>query len=152
MELKLDTLTLKSYDSNCDKHTRYKNSLEYDDDFVKYFGHFFIKNIDDIFVASDTLEVNKAYILEDNDEVIGMIRIFKKTFNGVIELQYAVSKEYRKNGYGIKILKEMSNYFMSIKDINCIKLDIDKNNIGSITCATSLGYIKDDSETYKRTK
>ena len=148
MVLELETLVLKSYDNNNNKHTSYKNSLEYDEDFVKFFGHFFIKNIDSIFVHSDTLEVNKAYIIEDNEEVIGMIRIFRKTFNGVIELQYAVSREYRRIGYGTKILKEISDYFMLNNEVNCIKLDINKNNIGSITCAKSLGYISDDRETY----
>lgn len=152
MNIQLDTLVLKSYDSNNNKHTKFKNTLEYDEEFVKYFGNFFIKNINDIFSPSDTLEVNNAYILEDNEEVIGMIRIFNKTFNGVIDLQYAVSRDYRKSGYGKKILKEMSNYFINNKDINCIKLDIDKNNLGSISCATSLGYIKEDRETYIRSR
>lgn len=80
-----------------------------------------------------------------------MIRVFKQTFNGTIDLQYAVAKEYRRSGYGTKILKEISNYFINNIEITCITLDIDKNNIGSIKCATNLGYTQ-DKEKYVRNR
>lgn len=147
MTIELESLILKSYDNSNNKHQKFKNSLDYDDHFIKFFGQFFIKNIDEIFVPSKELETNKAYIIEEADNVLGMIRIFKKTFNGELTLQYAVSKEYRNQGYGKKILKEISNYFINNKDISCIKLNIDKNNLGSIECAKKVGY-ENSNDTY----
>jgi len=140
MTLELESLVLKSYDRTNKKHLNFKNGLNYDLLFIKFFGQFFLKNIDEIFVSSIELEINKAYIIEENDDVVGMIRIFKKNFNKEITLQYAVAEDYRNKGYGKKILKEISDYFMTVKDISCIKLDIDKNNLASIDCAEKVGY------------
>ena len=145
MKIKLDSLIISSYDRTNKNHLNFKLGLYNDEMFINYFGQFFLKKIDEIFDNSNELEVNKAYLIEDNENVVGMIRIFKKSFNGVIELQYLVSKNYRNSGYGTKILKEVSNYLISTNDVTCIKLDIDKTNKGSIVCATKVGYNKEDN-------
>lgn len=108
-----------------------------DDDFRRYFGDFFIKNEDLIFDSSDSFEVGKAYLIIEEDQIIGLIRIFSYHEDGYINLQYAVSPSLRNKNYGTKILKEISHYFLK-NGIKCIDLDIDKTNIGSIKCAINV--------------
>lgn len=146
MEKNIGKLVITSYDTNNNSHREFKNSLINDLEFKKYFGEFFLKRIDDIFTNSDSLEVDKAYIVLENDKIIGMIRIFSYHQLGFLNIQYAVNPEYRNQGYGKKILKEVSNYFLNNNNIKCISLDIDKNNIGSIKCALDAGYIFEENK------
>jgi len=151
MKINLETLILSSYDDNNKNHRLFKYGLSNDTEFQKYFGQFFMKNIDEIFAESESLEINKAYLIEEEKEVIGMIRIFEKRSNS-INLQYAVSKEYRRLGYGKKILEEVTNFFIRVENIDCIKLDIDKYNNGSIKCAESLDFVKDTNGIYSKNR
>ena len=137
----LGEFNLVSYDSKNKKHTEFKYYLLNDELFKQYFGDFFIKKSDEIFDESSNLEVKKAYLIEDRELIVGMIRLFSYHETGFVTLQYAVSPEYRKQGYGTKILKEISNYLFS-NGIKCIDLDINKNNIGSIICAENCNYEK----------
>lgn len=144
MRENIDRLSIVSYDAKNIKHKEFKKELLKDEEFKKYFGNFFLSRIDDIFTGSNTLEVGKAYLVEEKEEVIGMIRIFSYHEAGFINIQYAVGKEYRNQGYGKELLKEISKYFLN-KDIKRISLDIDKNNIGSIKCALDAGYEKENN-------
>lgn len=139
MEKNIGKLVITSYDANNSSHRKFKESLINDLEFKKYFGQFFLKRIDDIFSNSNSLQVDKAYLILENDKIIGMIRIYSYHQLGFLNIQYAVNPQYRNQGYGKKILKEVSNYFLN-DNIKCISLDIDKNNIGSIKCALDAGY------------
>lgn len=145
MEKNVGKLVIASYDTNNVSHRRFRDSLINDLEFRRYFGAFFLKRIDDIFTTSNSLEVDKAYLVLEDDKIIGMIRIYSYHQLGFLNIQYAVNPEYRNQGYGKKILKEVSNYFLN-NNIKCISLDIDKNNIGSIKCALNAGYIFEDDK------
>lgn len=145
MEKNLDTLSIVSYDDNLPEHRKFKRELLTDESFKEYFGEMFIKKADEIFTASNELETKKAYLVKDLDKIVGMIRIFSYHESGVANVQYAVRPSFRKQGYGSKILKELSNFLIQ-NNIRCIEGDIDKNNIGSLKIATSLGYEKEDDK------
>lgn len=145
MEKNLDTLSIVSYDDNIQEHRNFKRELLTDEEFKKYFGEMFIKKADDIFTSSNDLEVKKAYLVKDFDEIVGMIRIFSYHESGVVNIQYAVRPSVRKQGYGSRILKEISNFLIQ-NNITCIEGNIDKNNIGSLKIATSLGYEKEEDK------
>lgn len=140
----IDRLSIVSYDSNDARHRKFKNDLIKDEEFKRYFGDFFLKRVDDIFTDSEFLEVDKAYLVVDNETIIGMIRIFSYHEAGFINIQYAVAKECRNQGYGKELLREITKYFLN-KNIKCISLDIDKNNIGSIKCALNVGYKRENN-------
>lgn len=147
MEKKLDTLMIVSYDDDIIEHRQFKRSLLKDDDFKKYFGEMFINKQDEFFSASESIETKKVYLVKDEDKIVGMIRIYSYHESGVANIQYAVSPDCRKQGYGLRILKEITNFLLE-NNIHCIEGDIDKNNIGSINIATTLGY-KDENNKYR---
>lgn len=136
MTIKLDKLILQSYDNKNEQHRNFKYSILRDESFNKFFGQMFIKNSDEYFKETDNLEVKKIYLIQDEENIIGMIRLFDKNNFDIINLQYAVAPEFRNMGYGKKILKEISEYFKNYT----IDLDINKNNIPSINCAIDSGF------------
>lgn len=151
MEKNLDTLSMVSYDDNLEEHRKFKKELLNDESFQKYFGEMFIKKASDIFTSSDHIELKKAYLVKDIDQIVGMIRIFSYHQSGVVNIQYAVRPSVRKQGYGSRILKEISEFLIQ-NNIRTIEGDIDKNNIGSLKIATSLGYEKEDDKFRLRRK
>lgn len=84
--------------------------------------------------------MKKVYFIKDNDQIIGLVRFFSYHELGFVNIQYAVLPDYRRQGYGKKIVKELTNYLMKNYDIKCIEADIDKNNVGSIKTVLSVGY------------
>lgn len=146
MEQELETLKLVSYDKNNLKHNKAKISLLSDFNFKKYFGDFFLRDADEYFTNSDKIELKKIYLIEDNNDIVGMIRLFSYHELGYINIQYAVLPEYRGFGYGKRILSEITKYIMSDPNIKCVEGDIDKTNIGSIKIATSIGYNKENDK------
>lgn len=122
-----------------------------DQEFKKYFGEFFIKNEEQYFETTNDVQIKKVFWVcdtENNDEIVGMVRIYSYHEAGYISIQYAVLPDYRKQGYGKLILKELSEFLLQNKDIRCIEGDIDKTNLGSIKVATSLGF-KEENGKYK---
>ena len=149
MKKKIGNFDLVSYDPINSEHFNLKLELRNDPNFKKYFGEFFLKNIDDIFAPSNDLEVGKAYVVLEKNQVIGMIRIFSCHSAGYMEIQYAIRPILRNQGYGSKVLKELTQYFLD-NEMVCISLDIDKNNVASIKCALNNGYAFEDNKYRKR--
>lgn len=141
MEIKLNKLDVINYDDNNQEHINFKRELLNDENFRRYFGETFMRKADQIFVSSNEMELKKAYLVKDDDLIVGMIRIFSYHQAGYVNIQYAVRPKCRNQGYGTQILKEISEFLLD-NNIKCIEGEIDKNNLGSIKVATSLGYQK----------
>lgn len=149
MNEQIGTLKIVNYDHKNIEHIRSKRELENDQSMKDYFGEFFIRNIESIFENADesTLEIKKGYFVQDEDHIIGFIRVFSKHLCGRLELQYGVLPQFRKQGYGTKILKEMKEYIYNhYDDVSYIDLDIDKQNIGSQKCAEEAGFNKENNK------
>lgn len=140
MEQKLETLSMISFDNDNIMHNKVKREFLFDSDFRKYFGEMFLKDEEKYFKNSDHIELKKVYFIKDNDQIIGLVRFFSYHELGFVNIQYAVLPDYRRQGYGKKIVKELTNYLMKNYDIKCIEADIDKNNVGSIKTVLSVGY------------
>lgn len=151
MEKSLGTLTLINYNDDIIEHRSFKRELLNDTEFRKYFGEMFIKLSDDIFVESDELEIKKAYLVLDKDEIVGMVRIFSYHESGVANIQYAVSPSMRKKGYGKLILKEFTTFLLK-NGITSIEGEISSSNIGSIKVALDLGFEKHNDKYRLRSK
>ena len=146
MEIKLNTLKIINYDSNNEIHRKAKYEILRDDNFKKYFGDFFIKDSDLYFQDSNSLETKKIYWVTDQNNIVGMVRIFSYHQLGYVNIQYAVLPNYRNLGYGKRILQEFSSYLMSQENVVCVEGEIDKNNAGSIKIATQIGYEQENNK------
>jgi RimJ/RimL family protein N-acetyltransferase len=86
-----------------------------------------------------------AFVVEDNNTPVGYLYISSMQKDEVF-IEYAVLKEYRGNGYGKKIVEEVSDYLFSFHNIENVKLDISPNNKNSIFVAESCGFEMDEEE------
>ena len=147
MQQKLENLTLVSYDDENIEHRRFKRQLLNDEEFKQQFGDMFIKKADEIFQESEKIELKKAYLLLNENDVVGMIRIFNYHESGMIMFQYAVRPKYRNQGYSQMIIKEFTDFLLE-NNISCVKVEINDDDIGNIEYITSLGF-KEDQKIYK---
>ena len=138
MNIKLKTLNITTFNEFDKRKIRFVSDIK-EDPLVKYFVS---KRIDAYFEESkddEELVINNAYIITDNKKPVGFIRLARLNHIGELELHYGVSPNFRKKGYGTKILEEVGDYLLK-RDVNKIKLDIKENNKGSIRCAEKANY------------
>lgn len=106
-----------------------------------------IANIDEIenhldFIFNENYENNSFLILQvDNNELISMINAFE--YNNVHHdwcfFSLFIKKNYRRKGYGEKILKFALKY---VKNYECLKVisGIEEDNIASIELHKKVGF------------
>ena len=107
----------------------------------------FIHDISRRLISSSTLNENilrEAYVVLDNNIPIGYVYISGNT-NDEVYVEISILKEKRKQGYGKKILTEISDYLFE-KNMRVIKVNIEPSNIGSINMVDSCDFILDEDD------
>lgn len=141
MKIKMDSLVITNY-CNTDKR-KYRFIKEISEDpLIKYFvSH----NMDEWLEDSedvDKLLIGPAYIIADERRLVGFIRLANLDEEGILNLHYGVHPDYRKKGYGTRILLETSKYlFKNMNAVKEIELYISEINKGSIGCATNAHFV-----------
>lgn len=141
MEIKLETLSLKRYNEL--KHRLLKEEFKSGESSSQY-----IHQVDErLEFSKDNTKTlyQSAFVVEDSEIPIGYVFISNMKFDEVF-LEYAVLKDYRKMGYGSKIVNEVSDYLFQNHNIKSIRLDIDPSNQNSILVAGSCGFMLDEDE------
>lgn len=158
MKIKLKTLSLTTYDMDKRKQYRFVDEMK-NDPLVKEFvsgiiDHYLINDKDD----SEVL-IGASYLVAEDKKLVGYVRFNELDMSGVLTLHYAVHPDLRRQGYGTKILVEVSDYaFKSIEKVNMVRLYIRNYNKGSIKCAENAGfklipnYISDNPLVYVKSK
>ncbi len=140
MKIDLETLSILNYDKS-DKQYKFAQELSNDEMISRYVPC----NVKAFILGSqedDDLRVSSAYIIADKNKLIGFIHIFS-SFNKLYTLNYGVHPNYRNQGYGTKILKEVSDYTLSEKNKG-VRISISKTNEYSIKAALAAGYELED--------
>ena len=142
MEIKLNTLSVTNYDSKDIEKVKFMYEISSDKDIRKYVS----TEVDKYLMRTnytDGIEHSIAYIVKDDNKLVGFFKpsIFYDTDIG---LDYGIHPRYRKQGYGKRLLIEISDYFFN-RNINSIALCIDNNNIASINTALSAGFKKENT-------
>ena len=85
--------------------------------------------------------VNKFLVLEANGKVVGF-NDFMITFNSATISQIAVTKEFRRNGFGIILLNEMEKCFPKEGDdiVENVTLEVRASNKPAINLYKKQGY------------
>ena len=158
MKIKLKTLSLNTYNVDNRKQYRFVDEMK-NDPLVKEFvseitDHYLIKAKND-----EQIEIGSSYLVSEQKKLVGYIRLNELDVNGVLTLHYAVHPDLRKQGYGTKILVEVSDYaFKNIDRVTKIRLYIRNYNKGSIKCAEHAGFklqknlIEENPLVYVKTK
>lgn len=142
MNIKLKTLTITDYNDLDKRKIRFIKDISNDplvNHFVESKKEMLIKNIEDS-KNSDNLMVGPVYIIAEKKKLIGFIRLATLNEIGLLDLHYGVHPNYRHQGYGSRILKEVGNYLLNKKEIKKIKLDIKDINKNSIKCAEHANF------------
>lgn len=126
------------------KHYSLIKSMEMDDDVNRYISKYFSGWISFYVSESDeVIELEKSYVIEFDNKYVGFVGSLEITSNGVLEIWYAIDRNFRNMGYGEKILGEVTSYYIeNVYGVNGICLKIDKCNIVSQKVAVNNGYIK----------
>lgn len=140
----LRTINLEKFDKK--KYYDLMSRLERDENVKRYFS----KNLEVWLekhqaVSDDKIEVGKTYVIVKEHKYIGIVGSLSFSSNGILEVCYAIDKDFRGNGYGEKILAEITPYLIEhVDDLKDIKLKIDKENIASKKVAERNGYLLEE--------
>lgn len=136
--IKLQTLTLHTFESNNKDNLDFLKELINDESIKKWFtglaGGLLINKNKEFFGYS--------FFVKDNSEFIGYVNIgnYNKNEKSVY-LRAAISKNKRGKGYGKTLLSEITEYiFANFKAVESIRLKIDKENTTSLMTANACGY------------
>lgn len=140
MQIQLQTLSLESFICSDIDHFVFREELAHDEKIKEY-----LKNIKGRLqeLPNDLPEIqeNASYIVKDAEKLIGYVHLENITPFHCLELHYAVHAKYRGQGYGVRILKEVSQYILENKnDVKELQLSIFHTNQKSRNCALMAGY------------
>jgi len=140
MNIDIGKLSITSFCIENIEHLKFRKDLK-DDDLIYEFVSISID--EDLCEPShdNELELDSSYIIQEHNKLVGYI--YLKTISeleGIVELRYAVHPEFRRLGYGRRILEECRNYLFTLDNINSIELHIRKDNEASIYCAKRAKY------------
>ena len=142
--IKLETLSLHIIDKNNKGDFEFAKKLFQNKDIKKW-----VHGISNI--LSDNIKkefFDKGFIVKDNNDYVGYLGIgsFNKQEKSVY-LRAGIDSDKTGNGYGKKILGEITEYiFSNYEEIESIRLKIDRENIPSLKTANACGYtwLRDD--------
>lgn len=137
----LRTLNLEPLDCyHQDGHYSLKRRLSEDKAVYDFVSKHFDEWVEEPENKTD-FEIGKAYVVSDQDKKIAMIGSCQMDSNGIIDLWCAIDQKYRRQGYGEKILAQITEYLVeNITNLTDIRLVINKINEGSNKVATYCGY------------
>lgn len=137
--IKLKSLYLEPYHQI--KHMSIVKKLNDDQMIYRYISHHFSMWLNETIISSNIKSVNHYVIYNKSKESIGMCGNSISSSNQIIELWYCIDQEHRNHGFAEKLVVEITHYFLStLKDLQTIKLVINKDNIYSNKVANKSGY------------
>ena len=92
-------------------------------------------------LPKEGLQFNASYLVKYKEEFVGYIRLEDLRWDGTLNIQCAVSPDYRNQHLGQKIIETISNYLLEHYE-NIIKLRgvIEKSNYASRHMFLNTGY------------
>lgn len=136
----LRTLDLEPFGVRRKGHYRLRRRLHEDQAVYDYISKHFSTFIEEP-ESEDYYEIGKSYVIRDQEEQIGMLGSSNLYNNGIVDLWCAIDPEFRHQGYGEKVLVQMTQYLIeNITSFADIKLVINKTNQYSNQTAVSCGY------------
>ena len=81
-------------------------------------------------------EVNKTYVIEDNNELIGFIH-FQDLIDEIDIIDVVIDEKFRNKGYATKLFNYLFNFYNKR-----FILEVNEDNINAINLYKKLGFIK----------
>lgn len=130
--LKFKNIEIHSYDSSDSDQRHLRYMLDHDEFFRKYVTKKIDERLNDSKVLGEKLEFNCSYLVKYDGEFVGYIRLEELNWDGTLNIEWAVSPEFRKQRYGTIILKAVSDYILeNYNEVKKLRGVIDKCNYAS---------------------
>lgn len=146
MYIKLKDLAITNYNSNDISNIKFVKDIKD----ANRLDSYLYNCIDEMIRKSEgrsNLTIGYGYIIKDAENLIGFVRPARINNINTLDLDYGVHPKYRHQGYGTKILVEVSDFFLeNIERIHKVKLNIDISNEYSLKCAKKAGFIEVESD------
>lgn len=140
MKVKMDSLVITEYCSTDKRKIRFIKEISEDQLVNNYVSNIIYEKLE-ASEGDDKVHIGHSYIIEDKRKLVGFITLSFLDENANLDLHYGVHPEYRRQGYGSKILLEIGKYiFKEMANVNKIRLVIKNINRGSSKCAINAGY------------
>ncbi len=150
MELirKLNSLYICSYDARNINNCQFVKTMN-EDSLVREYVSIRVGNRIMASFNDEKILLEHGYIIADENNLIGFFSSFLD-FNQ-LELEYGVHPKFRNQGFGSKILCEVSDYFLTERDfVEKIVLNIDSNNIYSEKAAIHAMFKKEQENKFTK--
>lgn len=151
MVIKIGDFEIHGYDP----HDKDQNHLRYVLDNDIDFRNYVTKQIEERLKESidntsiDELQYEHSYLIKYKDSFVGYIRLEELKVNGSLNLQWAVSPEFRNQKLGTKILKTVSDYILeNLVEVKKIKGVIEKSNYASQAIAKNASFLEEDRDDF----
>lgn len=153
MILKIGDIEIYVYDSSNKDQRHLKYVLNEDPAFLKYVTKKLDERLEESVTSDLELHFFNSYLVKYKNEFVGYLRLEEdKRRPGYVEIQCAISREFRNQKLGSRILETISDYILEnyhqVKQIFGI---IERNNYISQSMATKAGFLpsnRDDSYIY----
>lgn len=150
MILKIGDFEIYGYDTSDKDQRHLRYVLENDVNFRKYVTKQLEKRLRAIEINDrESLQFNSSYLVKYKEEFVGYIRLGNVKWDGTLDIEWAVSPEFRNQKLGRRIVSSLSNYiFENFEEVKKLRGVIDKSNYASKKMASSIGFIEEkvDSE------
>lgn len=136
MKIKMDSLIITEYCSNDKRKIRFIKEISQDPLVNNYVSDIIYEKLE-ASEGDEKVSIGHSY----KRKLVGFVTLAFLDQNGNLDLHYGVHPDYRKQGYGTKILLEIKDYvFKEMANVNKIRLFIKKINKGSTKCAINADY------------
>lgn len=144
MIVKLGDIEIIQYDAKDEKQRHLKYVLDHDADFRKYVTKKLEERLRETTMGGG-LQFNSSYLVKYKSEFVGYIRLENLRWDGTVNIEWAVSPEYRNQKYGKIIVETVSNYILEhFEEVKKIRGVIDKSNYASRKVALNSGFLEEE--------
>ncbi len=148
MVLKLGDLEIYVYDPHEEGQRHLKYVLNQDEDFRKYVTKRIeecLKNVN----STDGLQFNTSYLVKYKEDFVGYIRLEELKRDGSLNIECAVSPEFRNQNIGRKILDAITEYILyNMREVLKVKAVIEKSNYASRKLFENVGFTEDSKDDF----
>lgn len=147
MIVKLGDIEIYCYNAKDEEQRHLKYVLDQDENFRKYVTKKLEERLRETTMGGG-LQFNSSYLVKYKSEFVGYIRLESLRWDGTVDIELAVSPEYRNQKYGKIILETVSDYILEhFEEVKKIRGVIDKSNYASKKVALNSGFLEEsDSE------
>lgn len=149
MVLNIKDLEICTYDKNDYEQRHLKYLLDNDEYFRKYVTKKIDERLSEGNFCGEDLCFDTSYFVKYKKEFVGYIRLESLRWDGTLNIECAVSPEYRNQNYGKIIVETISDYILENMDnVKKLRGVIDKSNYASLVVAKKSCFVEEcvDSE------